>query len=671
MGNASSKDRHEDSVDYGALTPQGVYTGPQDWNSQIVGQLIVDRKLAPFYRPLEDFDESWDDEKILAARKEPPPPPTITAEQAEQTLSTSTSHMTSHSSHSNRPHSGKSVKSSGKEPQRLNEAKLYRGAVECPICFLYYPPNINKSRCCDQAICTECFVQIKRSEPTPTHLVSDPACCPYCVQDNFGVSYTPPNWRAGISSDATGPRSDLQKASGTSPSELMPGPSGASKSRRKSMNYDSEDIVTIDQIRPDWEAKLNAVKATVARRANRRIIMRQVGDRLIPVGVTSGRIQILEEGAEGGNEENTGRRSRRRGQPNGELSQLLQSMGMPMVGQDLEEILLQEAMRLSLLEHEAEQKKREEEEKKKGGTSSGGDSGSGEAGAGPSAPGPSANTYIPRVTTSAGERSQASKSRGHAPTPSSSSLANAGAAIALGFGNPSLLQPNAPQSRSDSRAHSRTSSRSSQRRQDPSQPPSAPPFSAMAGAIQAASVAGAFVSPSGGPHHPPDIAEARIHGLEGTVTFGEGRGRGGRTPDLPVVVSPSDLFEDVRGTQGPSPGMQSSSSGSPLPTRIEGVTATSTDIPTPPVQSAVATPTPTDTTPPDSSLVHRVERTESSDTDTTASNDDDDDQGDHGSLSVPGQYYHNLPSTPGLTSNEPLLPRGPWDGSPLPSTPQL
>lgn len=66
--------------------------------------------------------------------------------------------------------------------------------------------------------------------------------------------------------------------------------------------------------------------------------MRQVGDRLIPVGVTSGRIQILEEGAEGGNEENSGRRSRRRGQPNGELGQLLHSMGMPMAGQDLEEV---------------------------------------------------------------------------------------------------------------------------------------------------------------------------------------------------------------------------------------------------------------------------------------------------------------------------------------------
>ena len=65
----------------------------------------------------------------------------------------------------------------------------------------YYPPNINHSRCCDQAICTECFVQIKRVEPTTTHLVSEPAACPYCVQENFGIVYTPPPWRTGLGSE--------------------------------------------------------------------------------------------------------------------------------------------------------------------------------------------------------------------------------------------------------------------------------------------------------------------------------------------------------------------------------------------------------------------------------------------------------------------------------------
>jgi hypothetical protein len=45
-------------------------------------------------------------------------------------------------------------------------------------------------------------VQIKRIDPTTTHLVSEPAACPYCVQDNFGIVYTPPSWRSGLGSDA-------------------------------------------------------------------------------------------------------------------------------------------------------------------------------------------------------------------------------------------------------------------------------------------------------------------------------------------------------------------------------------------------------------------------------------------------------------------------------------
>lgn len=105
----------------------------------------------------------------------------------------------------------------------------------------YYPANINTSRCCDQPICTECFVQIKRAEATATHLVrfllpcaaeggggalvwfrgrpgivdtdstpsqhlsfvrsfggpqeSEPACCPFCMEPNFGILYDRPRVR--------------------------------------------------------------------------------------------------------------------------------------------------------------------------------------------------------------------------------------------------------------------------------------------------------------------------------------------------------------------------------------------------------------------------------------------------------------------------------------------
>lgn len=159
-------------------------------------------------------------------------------------------------------------------------------------------------------------------------------------------------------------------------------------------------------LHPDWESKLEAMKATVARRANRRIVFRQVGDRLIPVGITSGRAgdganatmatqtlppdflsQIAaaldhsnnpeSSSSSGGGSSSGGRSgfrvrsSRRRGGSTGnsagendEVSRLLESLGLG-GGPDLEEMMLQEAMRLSQLEEEERQKKVKEEEEKK------------------------------------------------------------------------------------------------------------------------------------------------------------------------------------------------------------------------------------------------------------------------------------------------------------------
>lgn len=130
MGNSASsngKGQHEDSVDFGRLTPQGVYTGPKDWNHAIVNQLICERKLAPFYRPLEDYQDDWDDEQILAAMKDPPEPEAVQPD-----------HESSHSIGSKHSHSKRSPLA--KEDVRFPEAAIYRGAVECPICFLV--------RCC-------------------------------------------------------------------------------------------------------------------------------------------------------------------------------------------------------------------------------------------------------------------------------------------------------------------------------------------------------------------------------------------------------------------------------------------------------------------------------------------------------------------------------------------
>ncbi|KAH0584309.1 hypothetical protein H2248_009853 [Termitomyces sp. 'cryptogamus'] len=349
MGNSSSSGRghHDETVDYGSLSPQGIYTGPRDWNQEVVTQLICSRRLAPFYRPLEDYDENWDDDQILAARKVLP---TSDPDNHETVTRIETS------AHSHAPAKANKRPGALKEPSKP-EAAVYRGAVECPICFLYYPPNINHSRCCDQAICTECFVQIKRSEPTTTHIVSEPAACPYCVQENFGVVYTPPPWRAG-----TGCENSLFAESSRS-QQQSPAPSYPThKRRQKSFGADSPEVVTTDQIRPDWEAKLATVRAAVARRANRRIIMRQVGDRLIPVGVTSGRVHALspEEAQAEGVDNGGSRRIRRRQQPQNQNFE--QFVGL--AGQDLEELMIMEAMRLSMIDHEEHQRKEAEEKRK-------------------------------------------------------------------------------------------------------------------------------------------------------------------------------------------------------------------------------------------------------------------------------------------------------------------
>ncbi|XP_039125997.1 E3 ubiquitin-protein ligase GW2-like isoform X2 [Dioscorea cayenensis subsp. rotundata] len=53
---------------------------------------------------------------------------------------------------------------------------------ECPICFLYYP-SLNRSRCCLKGICTECFLQMKPQQS------ARPTQCPFCKTSNYAVEY--------------------------------------------------------------------------------------------------------------------------------------------------------------------------------------------------------------------------------------------------------------------------------------------------------------------------------------------------------------------------------------------------------------------------------------------------------------------------------------------------
>lgn len=165
------------------------------------------------------------------------------------------------------------------------EAYLYKDATECPICFLFYPPYLNKTRCCDQAICSECFVQIKRPDPhLPEHalpeaaepgnldsedtLISEPAACPFCVQPEFGVTYEPPSFRRGLTYVNQAVSNSLNNASSamSSSSSLASAISGGGR-RTTSISVTSPTVITTDRVRPDWHQKLVSARAHAARRS--------------------------------------------------------------------------------------------------------------------------------------------------------------------------------------------------------------------------------------------------------------------------------------------------------------------------------------------------------------------------------------------------------------------
>jgi len=163
------------------------------------------------------------------------------------------------------------------------EAYLYKDATECPICFLYYPPYLNRSRCCDQPICSECFVQIKRSDPhVPEHhddpnntepapstgeeglLISEPSQCPFCVAPEFGVTYEPPPFRRGlIYADGNKPNASAQ----SSPVMSSPASFGSTRRRAVSLSATDKSVITTDMVRPDWSKKLADARANALRKS--------------------------------------------------------------------------------------------------------------------------------------------------------------------------------------------------------------------------------------------------------------------------------------------------------------------------------------------------------------------------------------------------------------------
>lgn len=191
--------RYDENVDGGYLAPYGNYRYNLSYKTQAVRDLIIERRLAPFYTPLEDYNSKWPDRQLLAHIKLAKLHAACTPESLEDEEEDPDEHKIYQSLNSIRRHENKLFRKRLKERavEMQNNAndkyrrdmitqqsgirkfpnippdnlllRLYKGAEECPICFLYYPRNLNMTRCCSQPICTECFVQMKRLDPHVPH----------------------------------------------------------------------------------------------------------------------------------------------------------------------------------------------------------------------------------------------------------------------------------------------------------------------------------------------------------------------------------------------------------------------------------------------------------------------------------------------------------------------
>lgn len=422
----------------------------------------IERRLAPFWKGLNEVNSSWAEHQFVAAVRglpipaaDEPPADMVTPVNTSPTDQTPTeaavdrltipitgrtassqSDLSSNLSASHPAFSGMGALSSSTPPSSLNlfrgraktfasltsgsrsdsttqlaaqefqlpkdpnvngqpvEVYLYKDAQECPICFLYYPPYLNKTRCCDQPICSECFVQIKRPDPhVPEHhddpsnpnpepkpeeevnLVSEPSACPFCVTPEFGVTYEPPPFRRGLAYANNGSQVALGTSAMSSSTSLG---SMGSRRRTTSLSVHDKAVITTDKIRPDWAKKLADARAHALRRSaaatalhNAAYVLGNTQNLdLRAFSLGRRRRAMLGEGSSaspGGPEGSSalsvllGRPDGQGGQAEGEEGPQRGAGGRRSRADDIEELMMMEAIRLSLAAEE-ERKKKEEKE---------------------------------------------------------------------------------------------------------------------------------------------------------------------------------------------------------------------------------------------------------------------------------------------------------------------
>ncbi|KAK6460921.1 transcription factor [Scheffersomyces coipomensis] len=434
--------KYNENVDGGYLAPFGTYKSNLDFNTDIVRKLIINRELSPFYTPLQDFDESWSENELLIILNQLPLHAIdIAYSDLEENLEDDIDNHKIHKSANYYKRQEQKLKLKNllikiKNLQKDEELKfmiekekakssdntnveissndlllaLYQNPLECPICFLYYPANLNISRCCLQPICTECFVQIKRLDPHPPHdetsnnqnnadkkflphtLISEAASCPYCASPEFGVTYdTPDNIFTGIGSnvkpgdykivkdnefddedvDEEEEEDDREEdvlddeeavitssdSASSSPLKSNPEPESITKQsssiisitkrrrRRSSLAANAPGVITIDMIRPDWEQRLTSARNKLERKAAT----------ATAIHASNLLLNGDEDSSRSRSNSNIMMTNSNRNSANSHLVQL----------QTVEDRMIEEALRLSIIDEEERKKKVEAEEEAK------------------------------------------------------------------------------------------------------------------------------------------------------------------------------------------------------------------------------------------------------------------------------------------------------------------
>jgi hypothetical protein len=119
----------------GHLSPQNPHALalPQahDYSKTIVTGLIMEAKLAPFYRGLDDFEEDWTEDQVAKALQEVQNSVTERIKE-EKEMGKGVGSVTKKMIH--RKSDARKDEESQERDKR--ERRAYIGAIECPICFL-------------------------------------------------------------------------------------------------------------------------------------------------------------------------------------------------------------------------------------------------------------------------------------------------------------------------------------------------------------------------------------------------------------------------------------------------------------------------------------------------------------------------------------------------------